>query len=442
MTCPSCGHENREAARFCLSCGGELALSCPRCSAQLPPGARFCDACGQRVGEAPRACPRARPRDYTPSTSRTRSSTPSPRWRASASRSPCCSPTSRDRWSSPARSTPRRGTGILERFFEILTDGVHRFEGTVNQYTGDGIMALFGAPIAHEDHAQRACYAALHLRDALRSLSARDANVEHGVDFSVRIGMQLGRGRRRQDRRRPAHGLHRPGPHRGPRQAHGVAGGAGRLLPHGRDGRARRRLLRAGRSRRRSGSRDVSEPVPVHELEGRGAAQHALRRGAGARAHALRRARGRHADPRGRPGAGGTRRGQPGGGRGGRGRRRQEPPLLRVPRALPRQGHRRSSKGTPWPTARTCPSCRCSQVFRAYYGIAQQDDDRTAREKIAGRLLLLDECVPRAPAAALRLLRGPRSERPAPPLTPEARQRQLFGVLRKVIQEGDPDGLT
>ncbi len=46
---------------------------------------------------------------------------------------------------------------ILDRFFAILTDGVHRFEGTVNQYTGDGIMALFGAPIAHEDHAQRAC---------------------------------------------------------------------------------------------------------------------------------------------------------------------------------------------------------------------------------------------------------------------------------------------
>ncbi len=52
----------------------------------------------------------------------------------------------------------------MDRFFPILADGVHRFEGTVNQYTGDGIMALFGAPIAHEDHAQRACYAALHLR--------------------------------------------------------------------------------------------------------------------------------------------------------------------------------------------------------------------------------------------------------------------------------------
>ena len=60
---------------------------------------------------------------------------------------------------------------ILDRFFQILSDGVHRFEGTVNQFTGDGIMSLFGAPIAHEDHAQRACYAALHLREGLRRYS-------------------------------------------------------------------------------------------------------------------------------------------------------------------------------------------------------------------------------------------------------------------------------
>ena len=66
------------------------------------------------------------------------------------------------------RVDPEEWHGIMNRFFEILSDGVHRYEGTVNQYTGDGIMALFGAPIAHEDHAQRACYAALHLRDGLR----------------------------------------------------------------------------------------------------------------------------------------------------------------------------------------------------------------------------------------------------------------------------------
>ena len=60
----------------------------------------------------------------------------------------------------------------MDRFFAILCEGVHRFEGTVDKFTGDGIMALFGAPIAHEDHAQRACYAALHLQAELASYAA------------------------------------------------------------------------------------------------------------------------------------------------------------------------------------------------------------------------------------------------------------------------------
>jgi class 3 adenylate cyclase/tetratricopeptide (TPR) repeat protein len=80
---------------------------------------------------------------------------------------------------------------ILDRFFGILTSGVHRFEGTVNQYTGDGIMALFGAPVAHEDHAQRACYAALHLRDALNDYAA-ELQRSRGLDFAVRMGIHTG----------------------------------------------------------------------------------------------------------------------------------------------------------------------------------------------------------------------------------------------------------
>ena len=86
---------------------------------------------------------------------------------------------------------PEQWHAVLERFFQILTEGVHRFEGTVNQYTGDGIMALFGAPIAHEDHAQRACYAALHLRDALRALG-QELRREYGLDFHTRIGLNSG----------------------------------------------------------------------------------------------------------------------------------------------------------------------------------------------------------------------------------------------------------
>ena len=76
----------------------------------------------------------------------------------------------------------------MDGLFAILCEGVHRFEGTVDKFTGDGIMALFGAPIAHEDHARRACYAALWLADELAAHGA-DLRRTEGLSFSVRIGL-------------------------------------------------------------------------------------------------------------------------------------------------------------------------------------------------------------------------------------------------------------
>ena len=86
---------------------------------------------------------------------------------------------------------PEEWHRILDRFFLILTEGVHRYEGTISQYTGDGIMALFGAPIAHEDHAQRACYAALHLQGEIRRY-ADELRRTKGLNFSVRMGLNSG----------------------------------------------------------------------------------------------------------------------------------------------------------------------------------------------------------------------------------------------------------
>ena len=80
---------------------------------------------------------------------------------------------------------------IMDGFFAILADGIHRFEGTINQFTGDGAMALFGAPIAHEDHAQRACHAALHLREQVR-LYAQELKRTRGLTFAVRMGLNSG----------------------------------------------------------------------------------------------------------------------------------------------------------------------------------------------------------------------------------------------------------
>src|SRR6185295_15865874 len=93
---------------------------------------------------------------------------------------------------------------IMERYFRILCEGVERFEGTVDKFTGDGIMAVFGAPIAHEDHARRACFAALHLREELARFTEQFER-DRGRPFPVRIGINSGEvivGTIAEDRRR------------------------------------------------------------------------------------------------------------------------------------------------------------------------------------------------------------------------------------------------
>ncbi len=86
---------------------------------------------------------------------------------------------------------PEEWHAIKDRFFAIASDGVHRFAGTINQYTGDGVMALFGAPLAHEDHAERACLAALDLATRLARYG-EELRRERGIPFAVRIGLNSG----------------------------------------------------------------------------------------------------------------------------------------------------------------------------------------------------------------------------------------------------------
>jgi adenylate cyclase len=86
---------------------------------------------------------------------------------------------------------PEQWHAIMQRFFSTLADAVHRFEGTVDKFTGDGIMAVFGAPVAHEDHARRACYAALKMLDDVGEYAA-GLRREQGLNFSTRIGINSG----------------------------------------------------------------------------------------------------------------------------------------------------------------------------------------------------------------------------------------------------------
>jgi class 3 adenylate cyclase/tetratricopeptide (TPR) repeat protein len=86
---------------------------------------------------------------------------------------------------------PEKVHQIMDGCFSVLMDNIHKHEGTINQFTGDGVMALFGAPVAHEDHAQRACHAALAIQEAISGYGEK-MKKDIGIDFSMRIGLNSG----------------------------------------------------------------------------------------------------------------------------------------------------------------------------------------------------------------------------------------------------------
>ena len=193
MRCPHCQHENRESARFCGACGASLggARACPRCATLNPLAQKFCDSCGESLSASAGPSETARDaRAYTPrhlveKILTTRSALEGERKHVTVLFADLV-----DSMRLAEGLDAEEWHGILDGVFEILTRGVHRFEGTINQFTGDGVMALFGAPIAHEDHARRACHAALSAMEELRSYASTLR--ARGLELSVRMGLNSG----------------------------------------------------------------------------------------------------------------------------------------------------------------------------------------------------------------------------------------------------------
>ena len=162
MKCPRCERENELGARFCQECAMPLARACAKCGRPLSPTARFCSACAH-----PTALEGERKQVTI-------------------------------LFADVVRSMDLAAAVGAERLREIMTELVERaaavvkrYDGTVDKFTGDGLMAVFGAPIALEDHAVRACLAALGIQDEARRLAdmveSRDA-----VSLRVRIGLNSG----------------------------------------------------------------------------------------------------------------------------------------------------------------------------------------------------------------------------------------------------------
>ena len=426
MRCPQCQFENPSGAKFCQECGSSLALKCSNCNAALAPGAKFCVGCGRPVGGAAAPAPAFHtPRHLAEKILRSRAVIEGERKQVTVLFADV-----KESMSLAETVDPETWHRIMDEFFAILSAGVHRFEGSVNQYTGDGIMALFGAPIAHEDHAQRACYAALALLDDLAKYSEQ-LRREEGLNFSVRLGVNSGEvviGRINEDLRMDYTA-----------QGHTV-GLASRMEQLAAPDKCyvseyTAALVHDYFDLRDLGSfrvKGVSEPMKVFELQGVG--RHRTRLDV-SRSRGLSRFVGREAETRQLDAAlASTRSGnarvvgvmaEPGAGKS------------RLCYEFVEKAQRAGVTvltGHCLPHGAMIPFHPVLEVLRAYFGIEDGDAPKAAREKIAGRMLLIDDTMRANLPLVFDFLGVPDPERPVPPMDPEPRRRMLYAALRRTLE--------
>ena len=193
MKCPKCQFDNRESAKFCNECGHNFDVICPECNTPNRVGSKFCDECCydlKKTKEIP-SINYSDPQSYTPKhlTDKiltTRSSIEGERKLVTVLFADVANYTA-----ISEKLDPEEVHHIMDGCFKILMDEVHLYEGTINQFTGDGVMALFGAPISHEDHAQRGCRAALAIQKAMDEYDKK-IRKDYKAKFKLRIGLNSG----------------------------------------------------------------------------------------------------------------------------------------------------------------------------------------------------------------------------------------------------------
>ena len=424
MRCAKCRAQNLDDARFCDECGSALDSPCPACGTRNRPGARFCRECS-----APLGGPERSPTSYTPQHLASKILTSRSAVEGERKQVTVLFADVKGSLELAEQVDPEEWHGIMERFFAILTQHVHRFEGTINQYTGDGVMALFGAPIAHEDHAQRACFAALSMRDDLR-LYADELRVGRGFNFSVRMGMNSGEvvvGKIGDDLRMDYTA-----------QGHAV-GLAARMQQLAQPGTvlltAHTAQLVSGyfalRDLGESSVKGASDPLHVFELLGVGSL---------ATRFDLSRARGLSRFV---------------------GRARETGALeAALARALGGEGsivgivanagsgksrlcfefaQRCRSRGIEVLSASAVPQGHAApfqpvlQILRGLCGVSERDGAEQARQKVAGALLMRDERFREDLPLLFEFLGIQDAAQPRLRAEPELMQRRLFGVIRKLI---------
>jgi class 3 adenylate cyclase/tetratricopeptide (TPR) repeat protein len=318
---------------------------------------------------------------------------------------------------------------MLDCFLAITSHAVHAVEGTVHQFTGDGVMALFGAPLAHEDHARRACLAALELEEAMRPFADELAS-EDGVDFQIRCGLNSGEvivGSIGDDLQMEYASIG---------NTNGLAKRMESLAPAGSTAvsASTAALVEGQFELRKLGEfevKGVREPQPAFELVGPGPARSRLEAAA---ARGLSRFVGRRAERArldsalerslawdgqvvaisGEPGVGKSR-------------------IVREFLAGPRARSLTVNSASGVPHGRAVPLLPVLAIMREFLGIGERDDANAARARIETTLVALGPAFEPELPLLFDFLGVPDPERPLERIDPEARQRRLLAFVGRVV---------
>ncbi len=442
MECANCRTRNRDGVHFCERCGAKLERHCPTCDAAVPPDAAFCGACGGKLaGDAPTGSPLAtvpaagsahateKPKNYTPAhlaqrILSSRAVLEGERKQVTVLFADIC-----DSMEMIEGADPEHAQQILDTAVQVMMDAVHRYEGTVNKVMGDGIMALFGAPIAHEDHAVRAAFAALTLQRELRPVAA-EVRRKHGVEVRARVGIHSGEVVVRAIGNDLSMDYDAIGPtvHLASRMEQLAAPGTVRLT--------------ADTLRLAEGFVEVSPlgpvpvkgikaPVEVYELTGIGPARTSLQAAA---ARGLSRFVGRKAEMEhlaGALGRAGDGRGQivAGVGEPGVGKSRLFHEFARSRRTADWLVLESASvsygKADPWHPI--------VELLKSYFEIGGEEDPRRTAEKVAGKLVMLDEALKPALPPLFALLGVPVEDEKWRALDAAARSARSLDAVKGLL---------
>jgi class 3 adenylate cyclase len=271
--CRNCGFDNREGARFCVECASELKNSCPKCGSDNPPRARFCEQCAVPLSEAAAtATDHRRARDARTGGDAGSTAPPLAAAAPEGERKTITALFADIKGSMELMEDldPEEARAIIDPALELMMEAVRHYGGNVAQSTGDGIFALFGAPIAHEDHPQRALYAALRMQEEMRRYDEK-LRLQQGVDLKVRVGINTGEVVVRSVRRDESHADYLPVGHStglAQRMQTLAAPGAVVVTEH------TRKLVEGYFQLRPLGPtkiKGLTDPIGVYEVAGRGA---------------------------------------------------------------------------------------------------------------------------------------------------------------------------